>query len=108
VVPLAFAIHAGAKPFSKPIPLVITQIAGTDGAALMIRKKAGILAPADFKNKNISYRNKLSVHFLLSMMFLEKYGLGAQKDLNIKIIELGDMIQSVTAGQTDAFVMPEP
>ncbi len=108
IVPLAFAMHAGAKPFSSATPIVIPQITGIDGAALMIRKNAGIQKPQDFKQKIVSNHSKLAVHFLINMMFLEKYSLNYRKDLNVKIVELGEIVNAVKDGQVDAFIMPEP
>ena len=108
VVPLAFAMHTGAKPFSSATPIVIPQITGIDGAALMIRKDADIENPQGFKQKIVSNHSKLAVHFLINMMFLEKHGLDYRKDLNLKIVELGEMVNTVKDGQVDAFIMPEP
>ena len=108
IVPLAFAMHSGAKPFSEATPIVIPQITGNDGAVLMVRKDTGIHSPLDFKKKTLANHSKLSVHFLINMMFLEKHGLNYQKDLNVKIVELGNIINATKDGQVDAFVMPEP
>ncbi|MBI5542890.1 MAG: ABC transporter substrate-binding protein [Deltaproteobacteria bacterium] len=109
IVPLAFAIHAGTSPLSKErVPLVIPQIAGTNGAALMVGSKSAIKNPADFKGRIISNHSKLSVHFLLNMMFLERHGLSFEKDVTFKVVELDHAIDALKSGEVDSFVMPEP
>ena len=108
IVPLVFAMHTGVKPFTTKTPVVVTQITGTNGAALMIRKGSGITKPLDFKGKTMSNHSKLSVHYLINMMFLEAHGLDYLKDVNFKIIELGKIVKAMKDGEVDTFVMPEP
>lgn len=108
IVPLALAIHTGAKPFKAPVPLAIPQITGTNGAAMMIRQGVNIKGPLDLKGKILANHSKLSVHFLINMMLLEGHGLVPDKDLNVKIVELGNVIDEVRNGAVDAVVMPEP
>lgn len=108
VVPLTLAAHVGGKPFDAKAPLVITQIAGTNGAALMIRKGAGIKAPPDFKGRVTSNHSKMSVHYLVNMLFLERHGLDIAKDVQFKVVELGKAADAMKAAEVDSFVMPEP
>lgn len=108
IVPLVFAIHSGKSPIKEKIPLVITQIAGTNGAAITIRKDSGITKPADFKEKTLANHSALSVHYLINMMFLESYGLKHKEDVNIKLIDPGHIIEAMKNGEIDAFTMPEP
>ncbi|MEW5803383.1 MAG: ABC transporter substrate-binding protein [bacterium] len=108
IVPLVFAIHTGSKPFTSKTPMVITQITGTNGAALMVRKGAGIINPLDFKGKTIVNHAKLSVHYLINMMFLEKHGLDYQKSLNFRVIKLNKIVEALQKSEVDAFIMPEP
>ena len=108
VVPLALAIHTGSGPFSRATPIVIPQITGTNGAALMVRPDARIKRPGDFKGKTLANHSPLSVHYLLNMMFLEKHGLDYQNEVHFKIVELGKVVDAVKKGQIDALVMPEP
>jgi nitrate/nitrite transport system substrate-binding protein len=107
-VPLVFAIHAGAKPFSNSTPMVITQIAGTNGAALMVKKNANISSPADFKGKTMANHSKLSVHYLINMMFLETNGLNYKEDVNFQVIDTEHILDAMKDGKVDTFVMPEP
>jgi nitrate/nitrite transport system substrate-binding protein len=108
IVPLAFAMHTGSKPFATTIPVVIPQIAGTNGAALMVRKGSNILKPSDFKGRTVASHNRLSVNYLINMMFLDANGLDYQTDVNFKMIELDKVMEAMRTGQVDAFVMPEP
>ncbi len=108
IVPLVFAIHTGAKPFFKATPMAITQITGTNGSALMIRKDLAIDDLDDFKGKIIANHSKLSVNYLINMMFLETYDLNYQKDVNFKIIELKKIVNAMRDEAVDIFVMPEP
>jgi nitrate/nitrite transport system substrate-binding protein len=108
VVPLAFALHTGANPFSVKTPVVIPYICGTNGAALMVRKGSGIIHPSDFRGKTVVNHSKLSVHFLINMMFLEKQGLYYAKDVRFKVIELDKVADAMKGGEIDSFVMPEP
>ncbi len=90
------------------VPLVFAQIAGTNGAALMVRKRSGITGPEDFKGKTMANHSKLSVHYLINMMFLETYGLNYQRDVNFKVINLNKIVDTMKNGEIDTFVMPEP
>jgi nitrate/nitrite transport system substrate-binding protein len=108
IVPLAVAIHSGSGPFSVPTPLVIPQITGINGAALMVRNGVAIQSPLDFKGKTLGNHSKLSVHFIINMLFLREHGLDYRKDLNIRIVELDNVVDEVKNGHIDATVMPEP
>lgn len=108
IVPLVFAIHTGSAPFKTPTPMVVTQIGGTNGAALMTRKGADIKNPHDFKGKTLANHSKLSVHYLLNMMFLEKQGLNYTQDVHFRVVELGEIVNEMKNGNIDSFVMPEP
>jgi len=108
VAPLALAMHTGAKPFNSPTPVVITQIAGTNGSALMVRNGSGIDGPKDFKGMTVASHSKMGVNYLINMMFLEKNKLDYKKDVKFKLVGLKDMIKAMKDGEVDAFVMPEP
>ncbi len=108
VVPLAFAMHTGSKPFAAKTPVVIPQIAGTNGSALVIRSGAPIAKPADFKGKTVASHNALSVNHLINVMFFEANGLVLDKDVKYKQVDLEQVGPALKAGEIDAFVMPEP
>lgn len=108
VVPLVFAIHTGAKPFTSKTPMVITQITGTNGAALMVKKGSGITGPMDFRGKRMANHSKLSVHYLINMMFLESYGLDYKKDVDFSVIQPNEVVDAMKNDEIDTFVMPEP
>lgn len=108
VTPLVFAMHTGAKPFKSPTPMVVVQITGTNGGALMIGNHSGISGPADFVGKSVAIHSKLMVHYLLFVMFLESYGLDYRKDINFKQVELDKLVGTLRDGKADAIIMPEP
>ena len=107
VVPLVFAIHSGASPFVKT-PMVVTQITGTNGSALMVKKGSGIAGPLDFKGKIMAVHSKLSVNYLMNIMFLESYGLRCRQDVMFKIIDKKEIVSAMQNGEIDSFLMPEP
>lgn len=108
VVPLAFAMHTGSKPFGAKVPVVIPQIAGTNGSALVIRSGSPIMKPADFKGKTVASHNMLSVNHLINVMFLDANDLALNKDVKFRQVDLDKVAQTMKAGEIDAFVMPEP
>lgn len=108
LTPMALAIHTGAKPFSTKVPIVIPQIGGINGGALMTAKGAHIKGPADFVGKTTANHAKLSVHYLINMMFLETEGLKVGKNVKFRIIELENILREMKEGTIDSFVMPEP
>jgi nitrate/nitrite transport system substrate-binding protein len=109
IVPWVFAIHAGMGPFtSDPMPMVITQIAGTHGSALMVRKDADIGSPGDFKGKRLASHSKLSIHYLLAVSYLERQGIRYDRDIEFRIVSLENCDQTMERGDVDAMVMPEP
>lgn len=108
ITPLVFALHTGAAPFKAATPMVVTQLTGTNGGALMIGSRSGIAGPADFTGKTIGVHSKLMVHYLLFMAFLDSYGLDYRKDLKFKVVELDKLVAALREGKVDAIIMPEP
>jgi nitrate/nitrite transport system substrate-binding protein len=108
VIPLVFAMHTGAKPFSTPTPMAVVQITGTNGGALMIGNQSQISGPADFVGKTVAIHSKLMCHYLLFMLFLESYGLDYRKDITFQVVELDKLVDALRGGKADAIIMPEP
>ncbi len=107
-VPLAFSINAAANPLGLDHPLVVPMILGVHGSNLMIRNDSGISQPADFKNKIIATHTKLTVHYLLVRLYLQRNGIDTEKDVTMSIVNLGDLTKELNQGHIDAFMMPEP
>ena len=107
-VPLAFSIHGGADPFGLNQPLVIPMILGVHGSNLMVRKDSGISQPADFKNKVIATHTKLTVHYLLVRLYLQRNGIDTEEDVKMSIVNLNELTGTLKEGSVDAFMMPEP
>ena len=107
-VPLAFSINAGTNPFALSSPLVIPMILGVHGSNLMIRKDSEISQPVDFKNKIIATHTKLTVHYLLVRLYLQRSGIDTEKDVTMSIVKLNELTKVLNQGSIDAFMMPEP
>ena len=107
-VPLAFAINAGTNPLGLHHPLVLPMILGVHGSNLMIRKNSGISQPVDFKKKIIATHTKLTVHYLLVRLYLQRNGIDTEKDVTMSIVNLNDLTEQLNQGKIDAFMMPEP
>jgi len=108
ITPMIFAMHTGAPPFKSVTPMVVVQITGTNGGALMIGKRSKISGPADFVGKDVAIHSKLMVHYLIFMMFLESYGIDYRQDINFQLVELEHLVDDLRDGKTDAIIMPEP
>ncbi|MBI5741351.1 MAG: ABC transporter substrate-binding protein [Nitrospirae bacterium] len=108
ITPLVFAVHTGSNPFTEKTPLALTAIGGTNGSALMVRKDSGIKDPSDFKGKTLANHSKLSVNYLINMMFLEMQGLDYEKDVRFKTLPMDKIIDSMRMKEIDSFVLPEP
>lgn len=106
--PLAFAINAGKNPLGLHHPLVLPMILGVHGSNLMIRKNSGISQPVDFKKKIIATHTKLTVHYLLVRLYLQRNGIDTEKDVTMSIVNLNDLTEQLNQGKIDAFMMPEP
>lgn len=106
--PLVFAINAGANPMKLHAPMVSPMILGVHGSNLMVRKDAGISKPEDFKGKVIASHSKLSIHYLLTRLFLQKNGVDIEKDTKSSIVLLSELQSMAAQGKIDAFMMPEP
>lgn len=107
-VPLTFSINAGAHPHGLHHPLVMPMILGVHGSNLMIRKDSGISQPADFKDKIIATHTKLTVHYLLVRLYLQRNGIDTEKDVTMSIVKLNDLTKTLNQEKIDAFMMPEP
>ena len=109
ISPVFFAMNAGCGPFKgKATPFVCAQTAGTNGGVLIRAKGSGIKMPGDLKGKNIGVHNKFMVHNLLFNTLLVRYNINPEDDLNIKVINMNDLIPSLKKGEIDAFINPEP
>ena len=107
-VPWTFVINTGVNPFGLNQPLVMPMILGVHGSNLMVRKDSGISQPSDFKNKIIATHTKLTVHYLLVRLYLQRNGIDAEKEVTMSIVKLNDLLKNLQQGSIDAFMMPEP
>jgi len=107
-VPLSFALTHNTAPFKSGIPLVTPLILGVHGSNLMTRNGANITKPTDFRHKTIATNSKLSIHYLLTQLFLQQYGINAQNEVRSINLKLRDLINAMENGTVDACMMPEP
>lgn len=108
MLPLFLAIHCKAGAFKDSgVPLVTTQATGIKGGAITVRKDSGIETVDDLAGKKVGSHSPLSAHYLLLQMFIRK-NIALKSPIDVKIVPLEDMIPSLTRGDIDAFIMPEP
>ena len=108
MLPLFLAIHTKAGAFKESgVPMVTTQATGIKGGAITVRKDSGIESVDDLAGKKVGSHSPLSAHYLLLQMFIKK-NIALKSPIDVKIVPLEDMIPSLTRGDIDAFIMPEP
>jgi nitrate/nitrite transport system substrate-binding protein len=109
ISPVFYAINAGAGPFrGNPTPMVCAQTAGTNGGVLVRAKGSDISMPQDLKGKNVGVHSPLMTHSLLFNTLLTRYDLDPRKDINIRVIQMSELIPALKKGEIDAFINPEP
>lgn len=108
MLPLFLAIHCRAGAFKETgVPLVTTQATGIKGGAITVRKDSGIADIDDLAGKRVGSHSPLSAHYLLLQMFIRK-NIALKAPIEVKIVPLEEMIPSLSRGDIDAFIMPEP
>jgi len=108
MLPLFLAIHTRAGAFKESgVPMVTTQATGIKGGAITVRKESGIERVEDLAGKKVGSHSPLSAHYLLLQMFIRK-NIELKSPIDVRIVPLEDMIPSLTRGDIDAFIMPEP
>lgn len=107
--PVFLAMNSGIGPYAgNALPLVTAQVGGTNGGVIVVGKNSQIRTPGDLKGKKIGVHNPLMVHHLLLKALLEKYNIDPNKDIEIKIINMSELIPSLKKGEIDCFINPEP
>ncbi|HHO48437.1 MAG TPA: hypothetical protein ENN06_08310 [Desulfobacteraceae bacterium] len=78
------------------------------GGVLIKAKGSDIKLPQDLKGKNVGVHSPLMVNSFLFNTLLVRYNLDPAKDLNIRIINMNELIPALERGEIDAFINPEP
>lgn len=107
IVPLVLAIHTGHSPFKTRVPLAVPMIAGIHGSNLMVSKGAQITRPEDFKGKRVAALSRLTMHNLLTRLFLESSGIDAS-EMELVPVRVNEVPKLLDEDKIDAFMMPEP
>jgi nitrate/nitrite transport system substrate-binding protein len=104
-----FAMNAGIGPFAgNPVPLVTAQIGGTNGGVVVVQSNSSIREPKDLAGKRIGIHNPLTVQHLIVKTLLKKYNIDPVKDVETKVIPMGEMIGALQKGEIDCFINAEP
>ena len=104
-MPISMTLGLGSTAF--PIRLASIENNNGQGIAVANKHKGKIKGPADFKGLKIGIPFPFSNHNLLLRYYLASGGLNPNKDVDIQIIPPPDSIAKMTAGQLDAFLMPD-
>ena len=107
IAPLVMTTHLGASAVPKS-SLVVPMIMGVHGSNLMISTTSNISKPQDFKGKRVASPSKVSIHYLLTRLFLEKNGMDLEKDTLFSVVKLKELPLFLKEGKIDAFMYPEP
>ena len=106
---LILAANAGIGPFKgKPVNLISSMLTGINGGILITGKNSGIKLPQNLKGKTIGIHSKFMPHYLVMLEMLNKYKLKPEKDVTIKVIHMGKILDNLKNGTIDAFINPEP
>jgi len=104
-----FAINAGGGPFKgKETPLVTAQVAGTNGGVLVTKKGSGMKQLEDLKGKKIGVHSPLMVHTLLFKTLLRQRNIVLGKDVELRVINMKELMGALKSGAIDGFINPEP
>lgn len=92
----------------KGVPIRAVLLGHRNGSVLTVRAGSDIKQPADLKGHTVAIPNRFSTHNILLHKLLAGAGLNADRD--VKIIELAppEMVNALSTGRIDAFIVAEP
>ncbi|GAB4384496.1 MAG: CmpA/NrtA family ABC transporter substrate-binding protein [Elainellaceae cyanobacterium] len=104
-MPISISLGLGSTAF----PIQLASIENTNGQSITVAMKHRdrIKTAADFKGMSIAVPFPYSMHNLLLRYYLASGGLNPDKDVDIQIVPPPDSVAKMTAGQLDAFLMPD-
>ncbi|HBC43611.1 MAG TPA: nitrate ABC transporter substrate-binding protein [Pseudanabaena sp.] len=104
-MPISMSLGLGSTAF----PVKLASIENINGQAIAVAKQhlGKVKEAKDFKGFSIGVPFAYSMHNLLLRYYLAAGGLNPDKDVQIQVIPPPDAIAKMTAGQLDAFLLPD-
>lgn len=104
-MPIALSIGLGSTTF----PVKLASIENIHGQSIVLanKHKDKVKSPKDFKGLTIGIPFPFSMHNLLIRYYLATGGLNPDRDVQLQIIPPADALAKMTAGQLDAFLLPD-
>jgi nitrate/nitrite transport system substrate-binding protein len=104
-MPISMSLGLGSATF----PVRLASIENIHGQSIVLanKHKGKVNSPKDFKGMTIGVPFPYSMHNLLIRYYLATGGLNPDKDVQIQVIPPPDAIAKMTAGQMDAFLLPD-
>ena len=91
----------------KGVPVKIVSGVQTEGSAVVVGSDSGITNITQLKGKEVASPGAYSIQNMLLMYELSKYGISID-EVNIKVMKVPFMSNSLRAGQVDAISTYEP
>ncbi|OKH27372.1 ABC transporter substrate-binding protein [Chroogloeocystis siderophila] len=105
--PMPIAVTLGLGSTTFPIQLASIENINGQSIAVALKHRDRIQGPADFKGMTIAVPFPYSMHNLLLRYYLASGGLNPDTDVAIQIVPPPDSVAQMSAGQIDAFLMPD-
>ncbi len=104
-MPISMSLGLGSTAF----PVKLASIENVNGQAISVANQhlGKVKEAKDFKGFSIGVPFAFSMHNLLLRYYLASGGLDPDKDVQIQVIPPPDAIAKMTAGQLDAFLLPD-
>lgn len=101
-------MQASKKLVNNEPPLIVLSVLGVHGSALLVRTDSQIMHPRDLKGKRVGSPAPGVIHNLLLRVFLEKYNIKLQRDVQIIELTLDQAVPKFQQREIDAILFPEP
>lgn len=104
-MPISMSIGLGSATF----PVRLASIQNIHGQSIVLANKhrGKVRGPRDFRSMVIGVPFPFSIHNLLLRYYLATGRLNPDRDVQIQVIPPADAIAKMTAGQMDAFLLPD-
>ena len=104
-MPISMSLGLGSTAF----PVKLASIENINGQSIAVAKQhlGKVKEAKDFKGFSIGVPFAFSMHNLLLRYYLASGGINPDKDVQIQVIPPPDAIAKMTAGQLDAYLMPD-